>query len=316
MYVSSKLRLCPACKSEKIRSFEIISTSDIAEAMTNLSVTAANLLMQHLEMGEVPATVSIDKCMPCGLEFSNPMINAEGNWYSKIKDYYRTRPWDYHQCLEDLRPNSQILEIGCGEGHFLDLAIHKGHSGIGLDFNQAAVQIARAKQLEVYCYDLKDTKEHFQNKVFDAVCFFHVIEHIDNLETFFQDLSEIMIKGSSLSFTCPNPNRWIRNIERSKTGLKEGWDYPPHHQTRWNKIAANNILSRFGWKLIKYVEEPFNWHGSSANLVSKDLDSLGLNLTMLSPIHRKIKIATKMIQILPLSLIYTGMNIYCQAIRQ
>jgi 2-polyprenyl-3-methyl-5-hydroxy-6-metoxy-1,4-benzoquinol methylase len=271
MYIDNKIHFCPACESRNIKSLETISTLEVAKSLSNLSSTASGLFIEHLEKKEVPDTIYIDKCRTCGLEFSNPMFYAEGDWYSKIEDYYGTRPWDYQQCLKDLRPNSQILEIGCGEGYFLDLAIYNGHRGIGLDFNHTAVQTARKKQLEVYYYDLKDIKKHFQNRIFDAVSFFHVIEHIDDLKTFFQDLSSIMTKGSSLHFSCPNPNRWILNMDRANTGLREGWDYPPHHQTRWNKVAANNILSRFDWKLQKYVEEPFYWRGSSVNLVSKDL---------------------------------------------
>jgi hypothetical protein len=125
-----------------------------------------------------------------------------------------------------------------------------------------------------------------------------------------------MIKGSSLNFTCPSPNRWIVNFDRVKAGLKEGWDYPPHHQTRWNRLAVNNILSRFGWTLQKYQEEPFDWRGSSTNFVSKDLALFGLSLEALSPIYRKIKIATKMIQVFMPSFTHSGMNMYCQAIRQ
>jgi SAM-dependent methyltransferase len=315
MHISRKLNSCPACKSENIKPFEAILTSEVAKSMTKLSHTAASLLIEHMEMGEVPATVYIDKCIICGLEFANPMFIAQGDWYSNIENYYVTRRWDYQQCLNDLKPNSQILEIGCGEGHFLDLIRSHGHGGIGLDFNHVAVQTARAKKLEVYCHNLKDTRVYFQDKAFDAVCFFHVIEHIDELEIFFQELSSIMPNGSSLNFTCPNPNRWIRKLECAKTGLREGWDYPPHHQTRWNKTAVNNILSRFGWKLQKYLEEPFDWRGFSTNLASKDLALLGLNLSDLSQTLRKIKIATKMIQIFIPSLTNTGMSLYCQAVR-
>jgi SAM-dependent methyltransferase len=315
MHISNKLNSCPACKSESIKTFETIPASEIAKSMSELSYTASNLLIEDIEKGEVPAIVYIDKCIICGLEFANPMFTAQGNWYSNIENYYVIRHWDYKQCLNDLEPNSQILEIGCGEGHFLDLARSNGHSGIGLDFNHAAVQTARAKKLEIYCYNLKDIRIYFQNKTFDAVCFFHVIEHIDDLETFFRELSSIMNKGSSLNITCPNPNRWIKKLECAKNGLREGWDYPPHHQTRWNKVAINNILSRFGWKLKKYLEEPFDWRGVSTNSVSKDLALLGLNLSNLSETHRKTKIAKKMIQVFIPSIRNTGMNLYCQAVR-
>lgn len=96
------------------------------------------------------------------------------------------------------------------------------------------------------------------------------------------------------------------------------WDYPPLHQTRWNQTAANAILSRFGWKLIYYREEPFNWLGISAFLVSKNLMAKGLNFYDISPLALKIKVVQKMAQIfMPVILKQLkGMSMYCMAVRE
>jgi len=315
MYTKSKNHSCPVCKSEKVRPSQAISTLELASYYSQISSVASTLLNAKISNGEIPSTIYIDKCGNCGLEFANPMFTAESEWYSEIESY-GVRTWDFRQCFQDLKPNSNILEIGCGEGHFLDLAVNNGHTGIGLDFNDAAVQVAKSKQLEVYCWDLKELRKNLQNRRFDAVAFFHVIEHVDDLEAFFQDLYPIMTKGSSLHLTCPAPNRWTMNLEEVKVGAREGWDYPPHHQTRWNKVAAEKVLSRFGWKLQKYVEEPFYWRGLSNILVCKQLATFGKDLSMLPPIDRKIKLAIAMIKTFIPSITKTGMNMYCQAIRQ
>jgi hypothetical protein len=139
---------------------------------------------------------------------------------------------------------------------------------------------------------------------------------LDDLPMFFQDLYPIMTKDSSLHFTCPAPNRWTMNLEEVKVGKREGWDYPPHHQTRWNKVAADKILSRFGWKLQKYVEEPFNWKGLSNILAANKLKKLGLELSMLPPLERRVRIALAMVSTFIPSITKTGMNMYCLAIRQ
>lgn len=304
---------CPACKSRQTNSLESLSTSEIANFWSVTSLESGEQLQKYLDSGKAPSTVDMAKCCDCGLEFATPMFAAGAEWYT---DEIYTMRWEFNKTLEDLKPGSEILEIGCGEGVFLDLGVREGHSALGVDFNLGAIQLAKAKGLEVYCWNLKELSERLPSRKFDAVMFFHVIEHIEDLETFFQDLSQIMPTGSSIHFSCPSPNRWTTQFETDrKVGLREVWDYPPYHQTRWNPIAAEKILSRFGWKLQKSLEEPFDWRGMSTYLVAKELASKGLELSALSPFERKMKIATKMVTTFISSIKLSGMSMYYQAIR-
>ena len=311
----TEIHSCPVCNSKKIKSVQDLPTSELTNYYSQISLSASNILTEMISQGDIPQSIHIDKCGNCGLEFANPMFTAKSEWYSEIEDY-GVREWDFQQCFQNLQPNSRVLEIGCGEGHFLELANRQGHRAMGLDFNRRAIEVAKAKGLDAHCWDLKELKNNLQEREFDAVIFFHVIEHLDDLAMFFQDLYPIMNKGASLHFTCPAPNRWTMNLEDVKVGGKEGWDYPPHHQTRWNKVASEIILSKFGWDLQSYVEEPFNWVGLSNIVVAKNLKRSGLELSKLSSLDRKLRIALAMIRTFIPSITKTGMNMYCLAIRK
>ncbi|MBD2177716.1 class I SAM-dependent methyltransferase [Pseudanabaena sp. FACHB-1998] len=312
MHNEIEIHSCPACNSKKIKPIQNLSTLELTNYYSQISLSASTLLTEMISKGDIPSSIHIDKCSNCGLEFANPMFTAPSQWYSEIEDY-GVREWDFQQCFQNLKPKSHVLEIGCGEGHFLDLAIKKGHSGMGLDFNYGAIEVAKSKGLEAYCWDLKELKKNLQERRFDAVVFFHVIEHVEDLSMFFEDLYPITTKDASLHFTCPAPNRWTMNLEEVKVGGREGWDYPPHHQTRWNKSASETILSRFGWQLQNYVEEPFDWFGLSNILAAKKLKKSGLELSNLSSFDRKIKIAKAMVRTFIPSITKTGMNMYCLA---
>jgi len=314
MYVSSKLEACPACKSNQIRGLETLPTLEIADLVAKCSQKSNALLTEAVRSGKAPATVYIDKCDLCGLEFANPTFAAGEDWYSD--EMYGVR-WEYHQCLKDLKPGSKVLEIGCGEGVFLNMAAHQGHQVFGLDFNAEAIQTARQKGLEVVCWNLKELHDHLPDAKFDTVAFFHVIEHVEDLDSFFHDLSQIVRQGSTLHFSCPGPNRWTTHLEpEKKVGLSDVWDCPPHHQTRWNQKAVTKFLTRSGWKLHKYLEEPFDWYGTSVYLTLKDLDTEGQNLGDVSAFGRKLKIAQKMLATAVPAMKYKGMSMYCQAIHQ
>ena len=302
--------VCPACDSKNIKLLETISTLVIAKFWSDIQQEAGDAILSYLQAEEIPDKVYIAKCHTCGLEFGNPRFAVSGEWYQKFEQYGIR--WEYGQCLQDLYTCKQeILEVGCGEGYFLELASQKGHSIVGLDFNEEAIKVARSKNLEAYSWNLKELKNHV-DKPFNAVTFFHVIEHLDEPEAFFADLAEIMPVGSSLHFSCPGPRRFTTHLESDKkVGLRDVWDYPPFHQTRWNQESAAKILSKFGWRLEKYVEEPFHWIGISSFLVQKTS-----NLSEQSSLQRKATIVTKMIQTFIPSLIYKGMSMYCMAIRE
>ncbi len=314
MNINSNLFYCPECKSDMIQSWESIPASEIAKVWSATRLESGGKLTEYLDSGKAPSTIHMAKCCDCGLEFASPMFAAGEDWYTE--EIYTIR-WEFKKSLEDLKPGSKLLGIGCGEGVYLELAAREKHSVLGMDFNPGAIQIAKAKGWEVYCCNLRKLKQRLLNRKFDAVMFFHVIEHIEDLETFFQDISSIMPTGSSLHFSCPGPNRWTTQFETDrKVGLREVWDYPPYHQTRWNRLAADKILSRFGWKLQKSLEEPLDWRGMSTYLVSKELASQKLELSALSAVERKMKIATKMLQTFVSSIKCAGMSMYYQAIRQ
>lgn len=307
---------CFACKSNQIQSIETISTIELAKVWSKSDIEAGQTILKYLEQGSIPETVYIDKCRVCGLEFANPTFAADAEWYAKIEKYGMR--WEYSQCLKDLQAHKRqaVLEVGCGEGYFLEFITRNGTNIVGLDFNKSAIQVSRSKGMEAYTCNLKETME-ILNKQFDAVTFFHVIEHLDDPDRFFADLSVIMPVGSTLHLSCPGPKRFTTPLEHeNKVGLRDMWDYPPLHQTRWNQKAVDKILSRFGWSLKKYVEEPFHWTGVSIFLVSKKLAASGFNPLRMSPLEWKMRIVNQMIRTFIPSLKYKGMSMYCMAVRQ
>lgn len=144
--------------------------------------------------------------------------------------------------------------------------------------------------------------------------FFHVIEHLDNLDQFFDDLSHLMPLGTMLYFSCPSPIRYSQYLEpHLLVGQKEFWDYPPHHQTRWNRKNADLFLNRMGWQLLKYQTEPFDWRGVSTKLINNYLSSRGLSLQKLSPLKRKVFILLTMIKTMIPAMKYSGLSMFCKA---
>ncbi len=74
-------------------------------------------------------------------------------------------------------PASQVLDLGCGEGIFLDLLRTSGRHGIGVDTSAEELAAARARGLEVKESDAIAYLEALDRQ-FDGIFCAHLIEHL------------------------------------------------------------------------------------------------------------------------------------------
>jgi len=110
----------------------------------------------------------------------------------------------FHNIFKFLRLKStaKILEIGFGNGAFLGYAASKNFYCEGVETNTNLVDLAVDKNFSAY----KALDEISQNKKYDLIVLFDVIEHIneDNIESFFSDLSFYLEDSGSIFLRFPN----------------------------------------------------------------------------------------------------------------
>lgn len=194
------------------------------------------------------------RCPECKSEFAEPRRSAPPEWYSEGREFYGWR-WEFERFIDDLGnfvrlgKNSKIMEIGCGEGILLE-RLNGRYKVWGIDFNEEAIRVARAKGLRVFPM----TSDVFSAKnpelKFDVVAFFHLIEHLENPLEFLKDVLGILNPNGFLFLSIPNPNRCMLKIGR------EDWDYPPHHLTRFSKIGIKRLLERAGFQVLRDLNQP------------------------------------------------------------
>lgn len=188
-------------------------------------------------------------CVSCGAEFCDPLKAAPPEWYEE-REYYAAR-WEFAEFLRD-RPHNRgrLLEIGCGEGIFLEAARTAGYDVTGLDFNVAAVEVAREKGLPVHAMTLEEYRAGHPGR-FDVIAFFQVLEHMEDPHRFLHNVHEALAPGGHLVFSVPNPQRWTVALNQ-----REKWDYPPHHLLRFSRPAIELLLRGNGFRLLRMVDEP------------------------------------------------------------
>lgn len=166
---------------------------------------------------------------------------------AKFGWYYNHEKWEFEYALANLSTNDKVLEIGCGNGSFLSKLESKSIVNYGIETDISLVQ--KEFQNRVFV----DSIENFSIKhkeEFSACCFFQVLEHIVQVESFISSAISVLKKGGLLIISVPNNDGYLKYLE------DEILNYPPHHMGRWNKASLTSLEKIFNIKLIRLVEEP------------------------------------------------------------
>jgi SAM-dependent methyltransferase len=118
----------------------------------------------------------------------------------------------------------QLLDVGCGGGHFLARMRNLGWQVRGVEPDVEAVRLARGHfDLNVFHGTLADAR--FPANEFDAVTMNHVIEHALDPVDLLRECRRVLKPGGRLVVVTPN----ARSLGRHRFGRAwRGWE-PPRH---------------------------------------------------------------------------------------
>jgi 2-polyprenyl-3-methyl-5-hydroxy-6-metoxy-1,4-benzoquinol methylase len=150
--------------------------------------------------------------------------------------------WMY---LEKLPPG-KVLDVGCGDGGFLNRIRMAGWSIAGVEFDEKAIAHARSEYgLTVHHGDLKSAR--FPDASFDAITLNHVIEHVPEPLQLFAECQRLLKPAGRLVMTTPNSaslgHRTFRNFWR---GLE-----PSRHLFLFSANTLGECARRTGLEIIR-----------------------------------------------------------------
>lgn len=109
----------------------------------------------------------------------------------------------YEQLLtrfEKYRKTNNILDYGCGEGHFISIAKSKNWNSFGFEISEKAIEMANNKGLSILnTDDLEIYKE-----TFDVITCMEVIEHVHDVKETTNLLFSLLREGGCIYITTPN----------------------------------------------------------------------------------------------------------------
>jgi 2-polyprenyl-3-methyl-5-hydroxy-6-metoxy-1,4-benzoquinol methylase len=200
------------------------------------------------------ADLEVYQCDGCGLiQLSGtPVIYHEGttsatgysNW---MLDYRRQQMQNFVESHQ--LQGKRILDVGCGDGHLLDVIKGSGAVPVGLDASEHAVEIAQQRGHMVH-YGYAERDHLIEDGPFDAFVSTDVIEHVPDLKDFLQGIH--------------------RNIKANGVGLIETpdfekvlatqrfYDFIFDHLSYFTRRTLRLALELSGFEVVKLEENRDN----------------------------------------------------------
>lgn len=234
-----KLTQCPLCKSGHFNNFIVVKDHAVSQE-----------------------SFSICKCSSCNFLFTNPRPDQQ-----HIGQYYHSKNYISHQDAssnitnfiyklvrkytlrqkvgwinEFAKTKSRLLDFGCGTGYFLKAAEKDGWKVIGFEPNSTASSIAINKNnLNVY----EEITDLENEKKFDVITLFHVLEHVHDLEGTLQFLLRKLKHRGSLYIAVPNYDSYDAAVYKEKWAALD----VPRHLYHFTAATMDNLAKQYHLKI-------------------------------------------------------------------
>lgn len=181
--------------------------------------SVSNLFAEHSAEG-----FKLRRCSSCGLAYHTEFSNEQ-----ELRDYYmhyyrednlafspitEARFQSLISTFDLYRATNRILDVGCGSGHFLKVAIEMGWSAYGTEIASGALDQLATLGINAFCGRLEAA--NYTDGFFDVVYCSEVIEHLIDPGSLVREIARIVRPGGLLYLTTPNFNSVSRRLLASK----------------------------------------------------------------------------------------------------
>ncbi|MBW8050583.1 MAG: class I SAM-dependent methyltransferase [Cytophagales bacterium] len=213
---------------------------------------------------------AITTCNNCSFLFTNPRpdIDNIGKYYSS-KEYisHTDRAINPMQLvykiirsytlkgklslINSLTKKGNLLDFGCGTGHFLNTCQQAGWNITGYEPDKKANSIA-AVLTGKSIYQTINSIETTQT--YDVITLWHVLEHIHDLDTTMKFLFTKIAAHGSVIIAVPNHNSWDTKHYKEYWA---GYDVP-RHLYHFTPETMKKLVEKHGFKINKTIPMKFD----------------------------------------------------------
>jgi ubiquinone/menaquinone biosynthesis C-methylase UbiE len=148
--------------------------------------------------------------------------------------------------------NGNILDIGCGTGHFLNSMKLSGWSVTGIEKSDKARNYAESK----FNLEVSDTSQiaKLNSGTFDCITMWHVLEHFHEPELIMKEISRLLKPGGLCVIALPNSNSFDANYYESYWAAYD----VPRHLWHFSPETFSLFAGLCGFKVTATITLPFD----------------------------------------------------------
>jgi 2-polyprenyl-3-methyl-5-hydroxy-6-metoxy-1,4-benzoquinol methylase/glycosyltransferase involved in cell wall biosynthesis len=171
-------------------------------------------------IGTARDEIKLKRCRSCGMVFHKEFSNSSeiGDFYGH---YYREENMAFssitesrfHSLMDSFQPyreSGRILDVGCGAGHLLKVAMDCGWRAYGTEIAAGAFDQLAKLGVDAFRGELQSAR--YSDGFFDVVYCSEVIEHLLGPVSFLEESARILRPGGLLYLTTPNFNSLSRRL--------------------------------------------------------------------------------------------------------
>ena len=211
-------------------------------------------------------TFTIASCTTCGLLATTPRPSGEhlhqyylspeyvshtGGSKSAIDRLYifarkKTLRWKY-KLISKIKEPGLLLDYGCGTGEFLNAMKQAGWQVWGVE--PSPLPRSKATELLMTPLTVASSLAKLPNGQYDVITMWHVLEHIEKIESTLQDVQHLLKQDGVIFVAVPNHESHDAKHYREHWA---GYDVP-RHLWHFSKPAIQRLFQNHGLELQQII---------------------------------------------------------------
>jgi methionine biosynthesis protein MetW len=170
-----------------------------------------------------------------------------------------------------IKPNSRILDLGCGNGDLLDyLSRHKHVHGTGIELSEDKVATCIGRGLTVLQGDFRDEVHDYPDLSFDYIILSQTLQQVMDPEKLIPELLRV---GKRVIVSFPNFGHWLIRLQILFTGHAPVTDQLPYEWYNTPNIRVITIsdfkrfLRKTGVRLAREIAINTHHHDREGHII-------------------------------------------------